>query len=201
MSVSDFDRDLSQRSEGVIRITFRIVPSKDGGTSSEARTAWDQFPPGPRPILPAAIPPRRYPDIRNNDVSFPLPSEAIPPPGILTVPVLLSPFRRIDPAITTFGSTESELTGRPVPLSRLVHLRTVGPLQKLGRPEFGSLPDLTQFFQRLSHLDVTQPSEIMRFLFPLHSERFHKVIARVWSGSPLPCSIRNSYPLMLFLFH
>ena len=30
---------LTQRSEGVIRITFRIVPSKDGGTSSEARTA------------------------------------------------------------------------------------------------------------------------------------------------------------------
>ena len=30
---------LTQQSERVIRITFRIVPSKDGGTSSKARTA------------------------------------------------------------------------------------------------------------------------------------------------------------------
>jgi hypothetical protein len=30
---------LTQQSEKVIRITFWIVPSKDGGTSSEARTA------------------------------------------------------------------------------------------------------------------------------------------------------------------
>ena len=31
-------RDLSLQSEKVIRITFRIAPSKDGGTSLEART-------------------------------------------------------------------------------------------------------------------------------------------------------------------
>ena len=93
----------------------------------------------------------------------PFPPEMTSDPEILTVPVLLFPFRRIDPAITTFGSTESEITGRPVPLSGLVRLRAVGPLQKLGRRESGSLPDLTQSSQRLSHLDVTQPSGTMRF--------------------------------------
>ena len=83
---------LTRQSGRVIRITFRIVPSKDGGTSSEARTARDRFPPGPHPILPAAIPPRRYPELQNNDVSFPLPSGDVPPPGILTIPVVLFPF-------------------------------------------------------------------------------------------------------------
>ena len=65
--------------------------------------------------------------------------------------------------LRSFGSTESELTGRSVPFSGLVRPRTVEPLQKLGWHESGSLPDLTQSSQRLSHLDVTQPSGTMRF--------------------------------------
>jgi hypothetical protein len=39
------------------------------------------------------------------------------------------------------------------------------PLQKLGWHDFGLLLDFTQSSQRLFHLDVTQPSRIMRFLF------------------------------------
>ena len=54
------------------RTTFRIGPSKDDGTSSEAQAAWIWIPPGSHHILPAAIPPRRYPTIWNNKVSFPL---------------------------------------------------------------------------------------------------------------------------------
>ena len=48
-----------------------------------------------------------------------------------------------------------------VSLSGLSRLRTVGPHQKLGRHETGSLLDLTQSSQRLSHLNVTQTSGIM----------------------------------------
>ena len=50
-----------------------------------------------------------------------------------------SPFRQIDPTNFTSVSIESKLTKGPVPLSGLVRLRTVGPLQKLGRPESGSI--------------------------------------------------------------
>jgi hypothetical protein len=133
---------------------------------------------------------------------FPFPPEMVPPLGILTIPVLLFPFCRIDPAITTFGSTESELTGRSVPLSGLVRLRTMGPLQKLGRHESGSLPDLTQSSQRLSHLDVTQPSGTMRF--PSHytqkgSTRYSWSLIRVSSPlsypEPLPLMLSFSLPL------
>ena len=74
--------------------------------------------------------------------------------------------------VTTFGSTESGLTRRSVPLSKPVRLRTVGPLQKLGWHEFGSLSDLTQSSQQLSHLDVTQPSKTVRF--PSHYTQHYK---------------------------
>ena len=84
-------------------------------------------------------------------------------PGVL-VRSSLSPFlRRIKTISTIFGSTESRLTGQSVPLSGLVRLRTVEPLQKLGWREPGFLPESTQSSQRLSHLDVTQLSGIMRF--------------------------------------
>jgi hypothetical protein len=156
---------LTQQSKRVIRITFRIIPSEDGRTSSEARMAWDWFPPRPHPILPAAIPSRRYSDIRNNDVSFPLPSGDISPTWN---PNLFRSFSSpSDGSIrlvrTTFGSTEYGLTGRSVPFPGLVRPRAVRPLQKLGRHESESLLDFTQSSQRLSHLDVTQPSGTMRF--------------------------------------
>ena len=61
MNPSDVRWHLSGQNEGLIRITFRIAPSKDGLTSSEARTSLGQSPPRHHPILPAAIPPRRYP--------------------------------------------------------------------------------------------------------------------------------------------
>ena len=54
------------------------------------------------------------------------------------------------------------ISGWFIPLSGLKCLRAVGPLQKLGRHESGSLPDLTQSSQRLSHLDFTQTSIIVR---------------------------------------
>ena len=59
------------------RATFHIVPSKGGETSSEARTAQVRIPSGSRPILPAAIPPRHYSDLRNSEVSLPLHSKRI----------------------------------------------------------------------------------------------------------------------------
>ena len=55
-----------------IHTIYRIGPSKDSGTSSEARMAWIRIPSGFHPVLPAAIPLRRYPTIRNNEVSLPL---------------------------------------------------------------------------------------------------------------------------------
>ena len=93
MNPSDVHWHLFQRNEGVIRITFRIAPYKDGGTSSKTRTVWGQSPPRHHPILPAAIPPRRYPCIQNNDVSLSLPFGDTPQPEILTVHVLLFPFQ------------------------------------------------------------------------------------------------------------
>jgi hypothetical protein len=64
--------DPSQQNERVIRITFRNIPSKGSGTSSEVQMAWIRILPGPHPVLPTAIPPRCYSDIRVSDVSFPL---------------------------------------------------------------------------------------------------------------------------------
>ena len=93
---------------------------------------------------------------------FPFLSKMVPP-GILTVPVPPFPFYRIDPATTTFGSIESRLTERSVPLSGLVCLTTVEPLQKVERHESGSLLDLAHSSERLSHLNVTQPSGTVRF--------------------------------------
>ena len=55
--------------------TLQISPSKDSGTSSEARMAWVRISPGPHPILPTAIPLRRYSTFRNSEVFFPLHSE------------------------------------------------------------------------------------------------------------------------------
>ena len=159
----DYHWRQSLRNEGVICITFRNAPSKGGGTSSEAWTAWDQFPPGPHPILPAAIPSRRYPNIRNSDVSFLLPSESASQPEIRSAMSFSSLFRRINLAIPISGSTKSELLGWPVPPFGSVRLRIVGPLQKLGWPKSKSLPDFTLSSQRLSHLDVTQLSGTMRF--------------------------------------
>ena len=191
--------DLSQRCEGVIRITFRITPSKDGGTSSEALSAWGQSPPGPHPIPPAAIPPRRYPGIRNNDVSFPLPSGGISQLEILDVPILLFPFQtdrsnypylrlywiranwgtrttfRISPS--TDSGTSSEARTAWVQISPESH-----PILPTDIP-----------LRRYSTIRNSEAS------LPLHSERFHKVVAEVCSGSPLPYSIRYSYSLMLSL--
>jgi len=90
--------------------------------------------------------------------------------------VLLLPFGRIDPANTTFGSTESGLTGQSVPSPGLICPKTVGPLQKLGWRESGFLPDLTQSFQRLSHLDVYPVIREDEVSLPLHPERFRKAI-------------------------
>jgi hypothetical protein len=89
----------------------------------------------------------------------PFSPEMVPPPGILTYFGVSPSF----PTSTALGSTKSGLTGRSVPFSGLVRPRTVEPLQKLGWRESGFLPDFTQSSQRLSHLDVTQPSGIMRF--------------------------------------
>ena len=80
MSVLDSFQGMTQRSEGLIRIAFRIVPSKGGGTSSEARVAQGRIPPGPYPLIPVAIPLGRYPDLRIRDVSFPFLPEVIPYP-------------------------------------------------------------------------------------------------------------------------
>ena len=45
-----------------IHTTFRIGPPKEDGTSSEAQTARVRIPSRSRPILPAAIPSRRFPN-------------------------------------------------------------------------------------------------------------------------------------------
>ena len=84
------------------------------------------------------------------------------PESLLRLAFFLS-FWRIKVMSAISGSTESRLTGRSVPLFGLVRLRLVGPLQKLRWREPGSLPVPTQSSQRLSHLDVTQLSGIMRF--------------------------------------
>ena len=97
-------------------------------------------------------------------------------PESLLDPTFLLSFRRIKLISTISGSTESRLTGRSAPLSRLVRLRTVGPLQKLEWREHGFLPKSTQSSQRLSHLDVTQLSEIMRFPFHYTPKKFRKII-------------------------
>ena len=196
--------DLTQRSKGVIRITFHIVPSKDGGTSSEARTAWDRIPPGTHPLLPSAISPRRYPDIQNNEVSFPLPSRDGLRPGILTVLVLPFSVWRIDPVTTTFSSTEYGLTRRPVPLSGLVRLRAVGPLQKLGQRKSGFLP--VHPILPAAIPPRRYPTILNNEVFlPLHPERIHKVITRsdlgllspVLSGTHIPsCSLSSANNLL-----
>ena len=95
---------------------------------------------------------------------LPLPSgDAHSIRSLLLGPAFLFPFWRVKMISTISDSTESRLTGRSVPLSGLVRLRTMGPLQKLGWREPGFLPESTQSSQRLSHLDVTQLSGIMRF--------------------------------------
>jgi hypothetical protein len=85
-----------------------------------------------------------------------------------------------------------------VPFSGLVRPKTAGPLQKLGWHESGSLPDFTQSSQRLSPLDVYPTIRNNEVPFPLHPERFRKVILVTGSRSPPPCPIRNSYPLLSF---
>ena len=70
---------LAQWDTWVIRTTFRIVPSKGGETSSEDGMAQVRIPSESYPVLPTATSPRRYPNILNNEVSFPLHSEDDPP--------------------------------------------------------------------------------------------------------------------------
>lgn len=77
--------------------------------------------------------------------------------GIPTVLAPLSSFRRIYPATTTLCSTKSK-----IPLFGLSRPRAMGPLHKIEWHKSGSLPDLTQSYRRLSHLDVTQTSGIGR---------------------------------------
>ena len=102
----------------------------------------------------------RHPD---HEVSFPQNSGDDLCFAILIVRAFLSSFQRINPAITTLGSTKSETTGRFVLLSSLTLLRAVRPLQNIGWRKSGSLSDLTHSSQLLSHLDDTQTSGIMRF--------------------------------------
>ena len=148
-----------RRDKWTIRASFRIAPSKDGETSSEGRMAYTRIPFGLYPVLPTAISFGRYLDIQNNEVSFPLHSRDDLQPGILTVPAPLSSFRRIDPTTTTLKSTKSEVTGQSEPLSGLSRPRAMGPLRKIGWRKSGSLPDLTQSYGWLSHLDVTHTSK------------------------------------------
>ena len=92
-----------------------------------------------------------------------------------------SPSGRVDLAILIFGSTEFELTGRPVPLSGLVRLRTLGPLRNsdgLSRTSSGSYPILPAAIP-LRRCPIIRNSEVS---FPLHSKRFHKMVARINSG-------------------
>ena len=56
----------------------------------------------------------------------------------------------------------SGISGRSVPLSGLPRPMAVRPLQKIGWRKSGSLPDITQSYRRLSQLNVTQTSGIMR---------------------------------------
>ena len=144
--------------------TLWIVLSKGGDTSLEDWVAQIRIPSKSYPVLPTAISPGCYPNIRNNEISFPPHYEDDIRSKILTSPAFLSSFRRIDPATTTLGSTKSEITGRSVLLYGLSCPRAVRPFQNIGWRRSRSLPDLTQSYRRLSHLDVTQTFETMRSL-------------------------------------
>ena len=106
---------------------------------------------------------------------------------------------------STLDSTRFALTGRSAPPSRLVRLKAMGPHQKLGRLESGSLPDLAQSSQRLSHLGVFLTIRNSEVSLPLHSERIRKAVAElgpglspnVLSGTPIPQTLFLSISCMI----
>ena len=106
----------------VTRTTFRISPSNNSGTSSEARMAWVRISPGPHPILPAAFPRRRYSTLRNNEVSFPLYFEKGPRDGskdLIWVPFPLSyPELLFPPSLSLPPSASNHPTVRAQNQSR-----------------------------------------------------------------------------------
>ena len=70
-----YPRLYETRANWVTRTTFRMNPPKDCGTSQKFRRPESGPSPGSHPILPTAIPLRRFPTIRNNEASSPLHSE------------------------------------------------------------------------------------------------------------------------------
>ena len=175
---SDFPWRLSQRNKGVIRTTVRIAPSKNGGTSSIARTTWVQFPSGHHPILPTAIQPGRYPSIRNSDVSFLPPSGGASQPEIQIGPVLYFPFQTdwsSYPYLRIYWIWANWVIRTTF---RISPSKDSGTFSKLGwrvRISPGPHPILPAAIP-LRRYSTLRNSEV---LVPLYSERFHKVVARI----------------------
>ena len=71
----------------------------------------------------------------------------------------------------------------------------IGPHQKFGWLESGSLPDLAQSSQRLSYLGVSLTIRNSEVSLPLHSERICKAVAELGPGLSFPLL----YPELLLI--
>ena len=152
-----------------------------------------QSPPGHHPILPTTIPPIRYPGIRNNDVSLPLLSRGASQPEILTLHVLLFPFqtdRSSYPYIRLYWIWANWVTHTTFRISPSKDSGTsleIRPAWVRVSPKSHPIPPTAIPLKRYSTIKNSEAS------FPLRSESFHKIVARVWLGSLFLCPIRNSY--------